>query len=323
MAGPRLTVVPLEGGDVSVLLERLPAGPGVAQVLGPEGKSLLISRPANIRRWAGNQLGKGKPAKKGARPPTNLAAITTAVAYVATTSPFAQRLAYERVMARHVVMAKRRDLKPPLYVHLDAGARFPRLTVRPAAADRDHLFGPFRSRQAAQDAIGALHKVYPLRPCDFAFEPAVDLALGLGCVFAQVRTCAAPCLVRVSEDDYRALAARAAETLAAGDRPPELAPAIAPWVERVAGARGLVVESGREGLELYPVVEGAVVEEAMAVTSPDALDQAVAALRWPPPPTPRDDTAWLSAWLHGKRTGRYLRVTAMEAAADIAARLRA
>jgi hypothetical protein len=320
---PRLTIVPLEGGDVSALLERLPAAAGVAQVLGPDDKSLLIARPAHIRRWAGHQLGKGKPAKKGGRPPTNLAPITTAVAYVATTSPFAQRLAYERVMARHVPMEKRRDLKPPVYLHLDPGARFPRLTVRPAAADRDHLFGPFRSRQAAQDAISALHKVYALRPCDFAFEPAPDLALGLGCVFAQVRTCAAPCLVRVSEDDYRALAARAGEALAAAERPPELAKAIPPWVERVAGARGLVLESGRDGLELYPVLEGAVVEEAMAVTSPGEVEQAVGTLRWPPPPTPRDDTVWLSAWLHGKRTGRYLRVTATEAAADIAARLRA
>jgi hypothetical protein len=322
VAGPRLTVVPLEGGDVSVLLERLPAAPGVAQVLGPDGKSLLIARPANIRRWAGTQLGKGKPSKKGARPPTNLAPITTAVAWAATTSPFAQRLAYERVMARHVPMEKRRDLKPPLYVHLDPSARFPRLTVRPAAADRDHLFGPFRSRQAAQDAIGALHKVYPLRPCDFVFEPAADLALGLGCVFAQVRTCAAPCLVRISEDDYRALAGRAAEMLAAAERPSELAKAIPPWVDRVTGARGLVVESGREGLEMYPVVEGAVVEEAMVVTPSDAVEQAVAALTWPKPSTPLHDAAWLSAWLHGKRTGRYLRVPPTGAAAEIAARLR-
>lgn len=321
MAGPRLTVVPLEGGDVSALLERLPAGPGVAQVLGPEERSLLIARPASLRRWAATQLGRGKPSKKGARPPTNLAPITTAVAYAATTSPFAQRLAYERVMARHVPIEKRRDLKPPVYLHLDPGARFPRLIVRPAAADRDHLFGPFRSRASAQEAIAALHKVFPLRPCDFTFEPAADLALGLGCLFAQVGSCAAPCLVRISEGDYRALATRAAETLA-GERPPELDRTIATWVGRVAGARGLVAEGGREGLELYPIVEGAVAEEEMTVTSPDALEQAVAALGWPEPPEGRDDAPWLSAWLYGKRTGRYVSVPAGETPADTVARLR-
>ena len=320
MAGPRLTVVALEAGDVSALLERLPAGPGVAQILGPDQRSLLIARPANVRRWAGTQRGRGKPARTGARPPTNLAPITTAVAYTVTTSPFAQRLAYERVMARHVPIEKRRDLKPPVYLHLDPAARFPRLTVRPAAGDRDHLFGPFRSRQAAQEAMAALHKVIPLRPCDFTFEPARDLALGLGCLFAQVGSCAAPCLVRISEDDYRALALRAAETLA-GERPPELARTIADWVGRVAGARGLVADHGRDGVELYPVVAGAVVEEEMAVTSAETLEQAVAALRWPEAPAARDDAAWLSAWLHGKRTGRYLRLSAPESPAQTAARL--
>ena len=38
MSGPRLTVVPLENGDVAALLARLPTQAGVAQVLGPDGQ---------------------------------------------------------------------------------------------------------------------------------------------------------------------------------------------------------------------------------------------------------------------------------------------
>ena len=281
MSAPRLSVVPLEKGDVAALLAQLPAQAGVAQVLGPDGQSLLIGRPANLRRWVATQLGAGPPPKKGMRPPTNLAPITSAVAFAATTTPFAQRLAYERVMGRHVPISKRRDLKPPLYLHLDPAARFPRLTVRPATDERAHLYGPFRSRAAAQSAIEALHSLFPLRPCDYAFEPASDLALGLGCVFAQVRTCAAPCLQRISEDDYRALAARAASALAAGQaRPPELAAAVPPWVGPIAEARGVIADRAGATIELYPVVAGAVMEEAMAFATKDGLEEAVAALRW-------------------------------------------
>ena len=108
----------------------------------------------------------------------------------------------------HVAPSARRDLKPAAWLHLDPGARFPRLTVRPMAGDPAGLFGPFRNRPAAARAVAALHKLFPLRPCDFVFEPAPDLSLGLGCVYAQVRTCAAPCLSRVSEDGYRGLAGR-------------------------------------------------------------------------------------------------------------------
>jgi hypothetical protein len=245
------------------------------------------------------------------------------VAFAATTTPFAQRLAFERVMGRHVPISKRRDLRPPVYLHLDPAMRFPRLTVRPAADERAHLYGPFRSRAAAQSAIEALHAVFPLRPCDYVFEPASDLALGLGCVFAQVRTCAAPCLQRVSEDDYRALAERAASALGTGKaRPPELASAVPEWVGAIAQARGLVADRAGATVELYPVVAGAVMEEAMASTTTDGLEEAVAGLRWSPSSEPRDDMPWLVPWLHGKRTGTYLDLAPGETAAAIAARLR-
>jgi len=323
VSGPRLTVVPLENGDVSALLARLPAQAGVAQVLGPDGQSLLIGRPVHVRRWVAMQLGAGPPPRKGKRPPTNLAPITSAVAFATTTTSFAHRLAFERVMGRHVPLSKRRDLKPPVYLHLDPAARFPRLTVRPSGADREHLYGPFRSRAAAQAAIEALHTVFPLRPCDYAFEPAPDLALGLGCVFAQVRTCAAPCLVRVSEDDYRALAASAAAALGAGaTRGADLAARVPLWVSAIAQARGLVADRAGTTVELYPVVAGAVIEEEMAVTTTDGLEAAVAALRWSAPSEARDDTPWLLPWLHGKRTGVYLDLAPGESAAETAARLR-
>jgi hypothetical protein len=320
--GPRLTVVPLFGGDVKGLLERLPAAPGVAQFLGPDGQSLLIGRPSNLRRWAATQLGAGPPPKKGVRPPTNLAPITSGVGFARTTSPFSQRLAFERVMARHVPIAQRRDLKPPVYLHLDPGARFPRVTVRPISADREHLFGPFRGRAAALAAIEALHGLFPLRPCDYAFEPAHDLALGLGCVFAQVGSCAAPCLQRVSEDDYRALAVRAADALGGSRaRPAALAARVPPWVGTVATNRGLVADRHGKTIELYPVVGQAVVEEGMAVGDADALEAALASVGWGAAHEPRDDMPWLLPWLHGKRTGIYLAVPAGEPAGETAARL--
>ncbi|PYQ44418.1 MAG: hypothetical protein DMF77_07245 [Acidobacteria bacterium] len=64
------------------------------------------------------------------------------------------------------------------------------------------------------------------------------------------------------------------------------------------------------------------IEEEMAVTTTDGLEAAVAALRWSAPSEARDDTPWLLAWLHGKRTGMYLDLAPGESAAETAARLR-
>jgi len=307
VAPPPFTLTPLEP-DLAAALGALPARPGVGQILGPDGKNLVIGRAANLRRWAAGHLGQGRPAPKGRRPRTDLRPVARELRWTATTSAFHQRLVYERLMAGYVRAEARRDLKPPAYVHLDTAERFPRLSVRgPDAAPRN-LYGPFRDRRAATRAIEAVHKLFPLRPCDFTFEPAVDLALGLGCLYAQVRTCAAPCLVRTSEDDYRALALRAAALLARPEgRAGDAAPWAPSWVAAVSDARGLVVEKSRDAIELYPVRGGAVLEEASARVGEGGLAEAVESLRWPEADPPRDDRRWLSAWLHApKRTGTYI-----------------
>jgi hypothetical protein len=322
VVAPSLATASLEPDPVAAL-GALPTRSGVGQILGPDGKNLVIGRSANLRRWAAGHLGQGRPVPKGRRPRTDLRPVAKEVRWTTTSSAFHQRLVYERLMARYLKPEARRDLKPPAYVHLDTGERFPRLSVRGADAGPSNLYGPFRDRRAATRAVDALHKLVPLRPCDFTFEPAADLALGLGCIYAQVRTCAAPCLVRVSEVDYRDLAVRAQALLARPEgRPPETASWAPPWVAAVEGGRGVVIERGREGLELYPVRQGAVLEEASVRVEEGRLEEAVESLRWPEPETPRDDRRWLSSWLHApRRTGVYLVVDEGEGARGLAQRI--
>lgn len=287
-------------------LAEIPRSAGVGQILGGEGRSLLIGRPANLRRWFATQLGAGRPRRKGARPPTDLSAVAAALGYAETSSSFRQRLVFERLMGEQVPLGARRDLKTPAYLRLDLAERFPRLSVR--LAGEGPLFGPFRDRRAAARALEALHRRVPLRPCDYSFEPDPALPLGLGCLYAQVRSCAAPCLARVAEAGYRELAQQAAELLdEPGGRGEELARSIPAWVS--SARDGLVVERGRSGIELYPVSAGAVAEQAAVTCSVEELDDAVHSLSWPSLGG-RDDRPWLCAWLYGPRkSGGYLPVS--------------
>lgn len=314
MTGSPLTTVAI-GEDPDAALAALPAGPGVGQIIGPEGRNLVIGRAANLRRWAASHLGQGPPPKKGKRPRTDLRAIARALRFAPTASEFGQRLRYERLLGEHVPLAKRRDLKTPAFLHLDRDERFPRVLVREAAGDHAGLYGPFRDRAAAARARDLVHKRFPLRPCDYAFEPHPELALGLGCVYAQVRSCAAPCLARVSEQAYRDLAGQATAFLASpesrGDELPR-------WVGRFAGAKGLVAERTRQGLELFAIREGRVVDEAAGPD--DALEDAIARMDWTRE-APADDLAWVCSWLHApKRKGAW--VLAEGAPADLARRVR-
>lgn len=286
--------------DPGPALSAVPATPGVGQILGPEGRNLLIGIASNLRRWAASHLGLGRPrpAESGRkpRPKTSLAGIATAVAWVETDGPFAQRLAYERLAAPLLPATARRDLKPPAFLHLDPAERFPRVTLR--ASGEHALYGPFRDRRAAEKARGALQRLFPLRPCDYSFEPDPALPLGLACLYAQVRSCAAPCLARVSEAGYRALAADAAGWLGLPSRRADAA--AIPATVAGAGGRALIVDAGRRSVGLYPVRGGRVLDGEALVVPPADLEAAVPRLAWPES-VAAPDWPWLTAWLRGSK----------------------
>jgi hypothetical protein len=316
---PTLAFAPLSG-DAAGAVARVPAAAGVGQILGPEGRNLLLASASNLRRWAGSHLGLGRPAAPGRRPRTNLAGLATAIGWVEADAPFRQRLLYERLVAPLVPPSARRDLKPPAFLHLDPVQRFPRVTVRgPEGAPRG-LFGPFRDRRGAEKAREALHRLFPLRPCDYAFEPDPELPLGLGCLYAQVRSCAAPCLARLGEEEYRGLAGRAAAWLADPSARVGAPPAVPPIVSAADATCAVVVDAGRNEIGLYPVRAGRVLEEAAVLVPPSGLDPAVAVLAWPDSEGP-DDWPWLASWLRSTK-GRASYVLAREDAAALAAAVR-
>jgi hypothetical protein len=262
----------------------------------------MLAPAANLRRWAASHLGLGKPPPPGRRPKTNLAGIATSLGWARTASPFAQRLLYERLAAPLIPLSERRDLKPPAFLHLSPDDRFPRVTVRSGAPGRADLFGPFRNRNAAEKARDAVNRLFPLRPCDHVFEPDPALSLGVGCLYAQVRSCAAPCLARVSEAKYRALAVRAAHWLSDPTTRTDAPEVVPSTVEALDGARAVVLGLGRREVELYPVLAGRVLEDAAVVTPPTELETAVSRLDWSGEGGP-DDWPWLAAWV-GSARGR-------------------
>jgi hypothetical protein len=294
----------------------------VAELVGEGDKTLLVGRATNLKRWFATRLGQA-PVVPGRRPPTDLTPVARALRFVKTTSAFGQRLAYERMMAARFPGISRRDLKPPAYVGLDGAERFPRVVLHSGGGGRPDRFGPFRDRASADKAVHALHKLFPLRPCDYTFEPHPDLPMGVGCLYAQVRSCAAPCLVRVTEEAYRALAAEAARFLAVpGTRPPESA-AWLPAFVTAAATRGVVVEAVRKGFEIYAIAAG-VVADAPVVAPSDALDPALASLPWPEAEAPGRDERWLTSWLYErKRKGVYVIAPEGTSGDAIAANVRA
>jgi hypothetical protein len=314
---PSAQIVAL-GDGLESLLRDVPAAAGVVQILGPEQQALLTSRPANMRRWVGMQLGPPQARKPGQRPATDLRPLATGVRCATSAGTFEQRVVYERWMAPLVPVEKRADLRPPAWLHLDPRERFPRLKVAPL---QDATFGPWRDKSAAERALRALEKLLRLRPCDFVFEPHSQLPLGLGCFYAQVRTCAAPCLERIDEAGYRDLAQQALGLLT----DPELrSPEVQAWLPVYCGparAQALVVEARRDEVDLFPVCAGTVLVEHARRVPRSELEVALGQLAWDAGVDDRNDWVWLANWLHEpRRRAQWTHIAQDESAASRAAR---
>ena len=270
MGLPALSTLSLEGG-VAPALEALPDAPGVVQLLAQDGRNLIVGRGASMRAWAASRLGQGPPPKPGQRPPLDLSTITGTLRFAATSTEFGQLLLFERTMSSAVPPPPRPDLKPVWWIHVDAAARFPRLSVVDAAGPC--TYGPFRTKAAAQKVVDAMNAALQLRGCDYTFEPDPQWSTGVQCLFAQVGSCAAPCLARVAEDAYRALAVRAVDRLVGSDADLGLAE----W-QGAHDRKAWIVEEK----EVWPVVAGQVVDGEEPVEG-------------------RDDWPWLVPWLASKK----------------------
>ena len=113
-----------------------------------------------------------------------------------------------------------RDDKRYLALKGDAGAKWPRFScVRIVRDDGAEYFGPFPSSPVVRAAKDFAEKRYGIRACE-AIEPCAETHEH--CLADVIRTCSAPCLGRVTCEEYRARFDEACAFLR-GERPAVLA----------------------------------------------------------------------------------------------------
>jgi hypothetical protein len=105
--------------------------------------------------------------------------------------------------------------------------------------------------------------------------------------------------MRVSEADYRALAASAAGWLADPSRREDAAQAV-PATVTAASGRAVIVDRGKRSVGLFPVRGGCVLDAAALEVPPAELEAACLRLSWPETGA-ASDWPWLTAWLRSPK----------------------
>lgn len=107
-------------------------------------------------------------------------------------------------------------LRPPVFVQLILGNRFPRTSVTTRLTGGQNVFyGPFHSRAAAEAFESAFLDLFQLRRCSENLFPSTDHP---GCMYGEMGMCLRPCQMVVGEEEYRSEAERVALFLRSNGR---------------------------------------------------------------------------------------------------------
>ncbi|MFO7853805.1 MAG: excinuclease ABC subunit UvrC [Paracoccaceae bacterium] len=189
-------------------LRTLPDAPGVYRMLDAKGAVLYVGKARSLKKRVASYANLS-----GHTPRIAKMILATASMMVLTTTTETEALLLEQNLIK--------QLKPRFNVLLRDDKSFPNILVsdahafpqikkhRGARREAGRYFGPFASAGAVNRTLNQLQKVFQLRSCsDSVFESRTR-----PCLLHQIKRCSAPCVGRISEEDYAGTVRDAVEFL--------------------------------------------------------------------------------------------------------------
>mgnify|MGYP001200642822 CR=1 FL=1 len=103
-----------------------------------------------------------------------------------------------------------RDDKSFPYILITSNHKYPRIMkFRGSRSKNGKYFGPFASASAVSQTLNTLHRAFPLRSC----SDSIFKNRNRPCLEYQIKRCSAPCVGRISSEDYEKLVKEAADFL--------------------------------------------------------------------------------------------------------------
>ncbi|HEX6120879.1 MAG TPA: excinuclease ABC subunit UvrC [Dongiaceae bacterium] len=204
------------GRGLDVIRERvktLPAAPGVYRMINARGDVLYVGKARDLRKRVSSYTQIYRLDMRLQR----MVAETATMEFVATHTEVEALLLeanlIKRYLPRYNVLL--RDDKSFPYIAITGDHPIPQITKHRGARNRPgEYFGPFASAGAVNRTIVALQRAFLLRNCSdsmFAMRTRP-------CLQYQIKRCSAPCVQRISAEDYGDLVRQARDFLTGQSR---------------------------------------------------------------------------------------------------------
>jgi len=185
-------------------LKTMPSAPGVYRMLDKAGGILYVGKAKNLKKRV---VAYTKPERIPIRIQRMVS--QTVSMEIVTTHTEVEALLLEanlikRLMPRYNILLK--DDKSFPYILITGDHAWPQLIKhRGARGRKGEYFGPFASANSVNQTLGFLQRAFLLRSC----TDAVFQSRSRPCLLYQIKRCSAPCVDRISPDDYAQLVEQA------------------------------------------------------------------------------------------------------------------
>ncbi len=210
-----MTVNQLERGAelIRTYAKTLPEKPGVYRMMDAKGDVLYVGKARALKKRVITYSRTDKLPNRLKR----MVSETTTMEFIVTNSEVEALLLesnlIKKLKPRFNILL--RDDKSFPYILLTAGHDFPQVKKhRGARSDSGEYFGPFANTWAVNNTIDMLQRIFKLRNCTDGYFAARKRP----CLQYHIKRCTAPCVGRISKEDYAAQVKQAQDFLNGNSR---------------------------------------------------------------------------------------------------------
>jgi excinuclease ABC subunit C len=250
---------------IEAALETMPANPGVYRMLDGKGDALYVGKARSLKRRVTSYTQIGRLPERLRRMVSETVSMEIVTTHTEAEALLLEANLIKRLKPRFNIVL--RDDKSYPWLMLTEDHPYPQIAKhRGAQVRKGSYWGPFASAWAVNQTVTAMQRVFLLRSCaDTVFATRTR-----PCLLFQIKRCSAPCVGRVSPDEYGKLVNQAKAFLAgkSGSVQRELASEMEQAAETLEFERAAAVRDRLRGLTF---VQGNSVVNPASLTDADVI----------------------------------------------------